>query len=84
MRFFALVCFAIAAFYAWTALDAWRTGGVTPLRGDTSVIHRRDDSASSFQKFLIARVLIAGGFAALGVVMHVFAARFDKLAADAK
>lgn len=79
MRLFAILCFGAAVFYGYTAVEAMRTGVATPLRGDTSVLHRRDDPKSNYSKYLLARWLAAGGFVALGVVMHVFAARFDKL-----
>ena len=79
MRLFAMLCFAVAFFYGWTAVDAMRSGVATPMRGDTSVEHRRDDPQSSYGKYLAARWLFAGGFMALGVVMNVFAARFEKM-----
>ena len=82
MRLFGLVCFAIAAFYGYTAVDAMRTGVVSPLAGDTSAEHRRDDPASSFRKLMAARWLFAGGFVAVGFVMHIFAGRFEKLERD--
>ncbi len=84
MRLFALVCCAIAAFYTFTAIHAMYTGVVSPLRGDTAAEHRRDDPNASFQKLLVARWLLAGGFLAVGGVMHVFAGRFEKLQRDAK
>ena len=79
MRLFASLCFAVALFYGWTAVDAMRSGVTTPMRGDTSAEHRRDDAASSYSKYLAARWLFAGGFIALGVVMNVFASRFEKM-----
>ncbi len=82
MRIFATLCFAIALFYGWAAVDTMRRGVATPLRGDTSVEHRRDDPQSSYTKYLAARWLFAGGFIALGVVMNVFAGRFEKMEHD--
>jgi len=79
MRLFALICFGVAIFYGYTAVEAMRTGVTTPIRGDTSVLHRRDNPQSNYQKYLLARWLASGGFVALGVVMYVFSARFDKL-----
>ncbi len=81
MRFFALICFALAVFYGYTAVEAMRLGTTTALRGpETSVVHRKDDPASKYSKFLLARWLFAGGFIAVGAVMYVFAGRFEKLA----
>ena len=70
-------------FYGWTAADAMRTGVVHPLGGKSGAEHRRDDPQSKFQRYLLARWLYCGGFIALGVVMHVFAGRFEKLESDA-
>lgn len=82
MRFFAVVCFAIALYYGYTAVETMQSGVAYPMRGETSVAHRRDDAASNYPKYLMARWLFAGGFVALGVVMQVFASRFEKLAED--
>jgi hypothetical protein len=79
MRLFALLCYGAAIFYGYTAVEAMRTGVASPLRGDTDALHRRDDPKSNYSKYLLARWLATGGFVALGVVMQVFAARFDKL-----
>jgi hypothetical protein len=79
MRLFALICFAAAVFYGYTAVDAMRSGTTTPLKGDTSAVQRRDDPASRYSKILLARWLMAGGLVAVGVVMQIFAARFEKL-----
>ncbi len=84
MRLFAIVCFAVAAFYGYTAVDAMRTGVVRPLGGSSGVEQRRDDPESKFVRFMLARWLYAGGFAALGGVMLVFAGRFEKLGDDAQ
>ena len=70
-------------FYGWTAVDAMRTGVVQPMGGTASVEQRRDDAQSKFQRYLLARWLSCGGFAALGVVMRVIAGRFEKLEDDA-
>jgi hypothetical protein len=82
MRLFAILCYGITIFYGYTAVEVMRTGTATPLRGDTSVLHRRDDPASNYHKYLFARWMIAGGFAVLGVAMQIFARYFEKL--DAK
>ncbi len=79
MRLFALICFGAAFFYAYTAVEAMRSGATTPLQGDTSALQRRDDPASRYPKILLARWMMAGGFVAVGVVMYLFAARFEKL-----
>jgi hypothetical protein len=84
VRFFAICCFAIAAFYGWTAVDAMRTGTVRSLGGKDDTVQRRDDPNSKFQRWMLARWMYAGGFAALGGVMLVFAGRFDKLGDDAR
>ena len=83
MRIFGIVCFAVAIFYGWTAVDAMRTGAVHSLGGSSDIEHRRDDPESKYQRYLLARWLYCGGFAALGVVMQVFAGRFEKLESDA-
>ncbi len=70
-------------FYGWTAVDAMRSGTVHALGGKSEVEQRRDDPQSKFQRFMLARWLYAGGFAALGGVMLVFAGRFEKLGSDA-
>jgi len=84
VRLFAIFCFAIALFYGWTAVDTMRAGVTTPLIGNTSVEHRRDDPTSRYQRYLLARWLFAGGFAALGAVMQVLAGQFEKLDSDAR
>jgi hypothetical protein len=84
VRIFAICCFAVAMFYGWTAVDAMRTGIVAPLGGKSNLEHRRDDPQSKYQRYLLARWLYCGGFAALGVVMHVFAGRFEKLEPDGR
>jgi len=83
VRIFAIVCFAVAIFYGWTAVDAMRTGTVHALGGDSSTEQRRDDPQSKYQRYLLARWLYCGGFVALSVVMQVFAGRFEKLGSDA-
>ena len=70
-------------FYGWTAVDAMRTGVVQPMGGASSIEQRREDPQSRYQRHLLARWLFCGGFAALGVVMHLFAGRFEKLGSDA-
>ena len=82
MRFFAIICYALAVFYGYTAVEAMRTGETTPLRGGGAA-QRRDDPGSSYQRLLTARWLFTGGLVAVGAVMQVFAARFDKLMAHA-
>ncbi len=69
-------------FYGWTAVDAMRTGVVRALGGSSGAEQRRDDPQSKYQRYLLARWLYCGGFIALGVVMQVFAGRFEKLASD--
>jgi hypothetical protein len=78
MRLFAFVCYGVTIFYCYTAVEIMRTGIATPMRGDTKVEHRRDDPASKYSKYLLARWLIAGGFAVLGVAMQIFARHFEK------
>ena len=84
MRLFAIACFAVAFFYGWTAVDAMRSGVAQPLGGTSSVEQRRDDPGSKFARFVLARWLCAGGFAALGGVMFVFAGRLEKAEDDAQ
>ncbi len=84
MRLFAIACFAGAIFYGWTAVDALRSGAVRPLGSSSNVEQRRDDPNSKFARFMFARWLCAGGFAALGGVMLWFAGRFDRLEDDAQ
>ena len=84
MRLFAIACFAVAFFYGWTAVEAMRTGVAQPLGGTSSAEQRRDDPDSKFARFVFARWLCAGGFAALGGVMIAFAGRFEKLEDDAQ
>ena len=83
MRLFAICCFAVASFFAYTAGDAMRTGTVQALGGDSGE-YRRDDPQSKYRRYLLARWVYAGGFAALGCVMFVFAGRFEKLGEDAE
>ena len=82
MRLFAIFCFAVALFYGWTVVDAMRTGVTYPLGGQSSVEQRRDDPQSRYQRHLAARWLFATGFAALGVVMQVFAGRLEAFETD--
>jgi hypothetical protein len=82
VRLFAIFCYAVALFHAWTAVDAMRTGVAHPLTGRTAAEHRRDDPASRYPRILLSRWLLAGGFATLGAVMLFFAGRFDKLKTD--
>ena len=74
-----MFCYAGAAFYLWMAIQTMSTGVATPLRGDTTVEHRREDPASNYQKYLLARWLLAGGLVATGIVMSVIAGKFEKL-----
>ena len=83
MRLFAIACFAVAVFYGWTAAEAMRSGVVAPLGGTSQAEQRRDNPQSKFARFLLARWLCAGGFAALGGVMLAFAGRLEKLEDDA-
>ena len=83
VRLFAICCFAVALFYGWTAVDTMRTGVARSMGGDSSIEHRRDDPASRYQRYLLARWLFAGGFVALGAVMQFFAGRFEQLEDDA-
>ena len=83
MRLFAIFCYAVALYYGYTAIETMQSGVAYPMSGDTSVPHLRDDPASRYPKYLMARWLFAGGFIALGAVMQIFAGRFDKLAGDA-
>jgi hypothetical protein len=82
MRLFAILCYGIAVFYGYTAVEAMRTGVTTALNGDDGALHRRDDPASKYAKFLLARWMFAGGFVAVGMVMRVFAGKFEKLEAE--
>ena len=70
-------------FYGYTAGDAMRTGTVHALSGKSDAEQRRDDPQSKFARYMLARWLYAGGFAAFGGVMLVFAGRFEKLGSDA-
>jgi len=79
MRFFAIICYAIALYYGYTAVETMRSGVAYAMRGDTATPHRRDVAESKYPKYLAARWLFAGGFIALGAVMQVFAGRFEKL-----
>jgi hypothetical protein len=81
VRLFAICCYAVALFYAWTAVDAMRTGVARPL-GGAATEHRRDDPASQYRRYMIARWLYCGGFVALGAVMQIFAGRFENLLGD--
>ncbi len=49
------------------------------MRGETSVEHRRDDPNSKYSRYLAARWMLAGGLAAVGVVMGALAGKFEKL-----
>jgi hypothetical protein len=82
MRLFAIFCFLIAAYFGYTAVDSMVRGVTYPVRGETSVAHVRGAPGSNYDRYLLARWLLAGGFVAMGVVMHVFAARFEKLERD--
>jgi hypothetical protein len=82
MRLYAMFCYAAALFYCATAIQAMSSGVVAPLRGNAEAVQRRDDPASSYSKFLFARWLLGGGLAALGVLMTVMAAKFEKLEDD--
>ena len=82
MRLFAIFCFAVAFFYGWTAVETMRTGVAHPLGGSSEVVQRRDDPESRYQRCLAARWLFASGFAALGVVMQVFAGRLEAVDSD--
>ncbi len=79
MRLYAIFCYAGAVFYVWTAIQTMRTGVATPLRGDTAVEHRREDRTSNYQKYLLARWLIAVGLVGTGIAMTAIAGRFEKL-----
>jgi len=83
VRLFAIFCFAVALFYGWTVVDTVRSGVAYPLAGDTSVANRRDDPGSRYQRYLLARCLLAGGFVAVGFVMQWVAGKFEKLESDA-
>lgn len=83
MRLFAIICYGIALFFGYTAVEAMQTGVTYSISGDTSKEHRREDPQSMYQKYLVARWLYAGGFVAVGIVMQVFAAKFEKLERDA-
>ena len=83
MRLFAIICYAIALYYGYTAVETMQTGVAYALRGDTTVPHRREVAESKYGKYLLARWLYTGGFIVLGAVMQVFAARFEKLENDA-
>lgn len=79
MRLYAMFCFAGAVFYCGLAIQIMRTGVATPMRGETSVEHRRDDPNSKYSRYLAARWMLAGGLAAVGVVMGALAGKFEKL-----
>lgn len=81
MRLFAIFCYALALFYGWTAVETMRSGVARPL-GSAAAEHRRDDPESRYQRYLAARWLYASGFVVLGVVMQIFAGRFEKLERD--
>ena len=83
MRLFAIICYAIALYYGYTAVETMRSGVAYALRGDTTVPQRRDVADSKYGKYLMARWLYTGGFIVLGAVMQVFAGRFEKLETDA-
>ena len=83
MRLFAIFCFGVAIFFGYTAVDAMTSGVTYAMRGgDTSTPHYRGAAGSQFDRYLLARWLSAGGFAVLGVVMHVFAGKFENLSRD--
>ncbi len=84
MRFFSILCFIIALYYGWNAVETMRSGVAYPMRGDTSKEHRRDDPQSSYTKYLAARWLMAGGFLMLGGVFRFYTVRMEKLDHDAK
>ena len=79
MRLYAICCFIAAVFYCGTAVQAMWTGAASPLRGDSAMVHRREDPASSYGRYLFARWLLAAGLVATGVMMSVLAGRFEKL-----
>lgn len=79
MRLFAIFCHIAALYYCAMAIQTMRTGVATPMRGDTSILHRKDDPNSSYGKFLFARWLLAGGLVATGFVMSSVAGKFEKL-----
>ena len=83
MRLFAILCYAIALYYGYTAVDAMRTGVTYPLSGETSTAHQRDQAGSKYSQYLLARWLFTGGLVAVGAVMQVFAGRFEKVEKDA-
>ena len=83
MRLFAIVCYAIALYYGYTAVEAMRTGVTYPLQGETSTPHERDQAGSKYSRYLLARWVFAGGLVAVGAVMQVFAGRFERLKQDA-
>jgi hypothetical protein len=84
MRLFAIICYAIALYYGYTAVETMRTGVAYAMRGDTTTAHRRADASSKYSKYLAARWLFAGGFIAVGAVMQIFAGRFEDLENDTK
>ena len=84
MRLFAIICYAIALYYGYTAVETMRSGVAYAMRGDTATPHHRDVPESKYGKYMAARWLFAGGFIALGAVMQIFAARFEKLENDAR
>ena len=84
MRLFSILCFAVALYYGWNAVETMRSGVAYAMRGDTGKEHRRDDPQSSYTKYLAARWLMAGGFLLLGGVMRFYTGRIEKLEDDAK
>jgi hypothetical protein len=83
MRLFGIICYAIALYYGYTAVETMRSGVAYAMRGDTTVPHYRNVAESKYGKYLTARWLFAGGFIVLGAVMQIFATRFEKLEDDA-
>lgn len=79
MRIFAFFAWGIALFYAYTAVDATRSGVVSPMRGDTSVELRKEDPNSGYSRNVAARWIIASGFVILGIATYVLAGHFEKL-----
>lgn len=84
MRLFSIICFVIALYYGWSAVETMRAGVAYPLRGDTDAGQRRDDPESKYTKYLAARWLLAGGFVLLGAALRFSAGRLEKLEGDGK
>ena len=83
MRLFAIICYAVALYYGYTAVETMRSGVAYAMRGNTAEPQRREVADSKYGKYLMARWLYTGGFIVLGAVMQVFAGRFEKLEKDA-